>query len=463
MAIAKTTTLVTPEKVKYQRESVLPAPQPIAVDTQYTPRASLLQYVSGARWSVNYYKQIKTSENATESFNINRLSPYQQYEKIENFEIKVTGSLENSYNGDLAQHDVSGSGLIYPTIVPATGDVFIADIGDGQSGIFSIENINVKSYFKDTVYEIEYKLAHQLTSELLDKLEACVVRNTYYERAYADYGANPRLEIEQHGFFKRIVTWQKHIVHHYFNMFFNNEYQTFLIPIKGQVIYDPFIVEFITRIWSIDDCSQLMDLKVYNRDTGNNNKVTTIWDVILENNYYLISTCRNRFAAIPKTQFKTSHRSLMGVAYSRLEYIYHPITVMNGKSNIVEIYEGNILTLPESYAEYTNKHVFTLNITKLPGIGFVHSDLQELLPVPDAKKYGTFDTYLLSPAFYNRDVKEMSKVERMLTDVLQEKSIEAKELIPILEDVMNWGDVEQFYYIPLLVALSKSALGDLSQ
>ena len=76
---------------------------------------------------------------------------------------------------------------------------------------------------------------------------------------------------------------------------------------------------------------------------------------------------------------------------------------------------------------------------------------------------GSFDTYVLSPAFYQNTKSEMSKVELLLTAAFKEEHVNAKELLPILEDVINWGEMERFYYIPLLTALSRSALGDLTQ
>ena len=128
MAIVKTRELYVDKKPELLRPSVLPPPKPIAVDTKYTPRNSLLQYVSGARWIVTYYKQIKTSEEASEAYNINRPAPYQQYQKIENFEIRVTSPIQATPDNQSSTFTVNGVGLIYPSIVPDHGDTFIADV-----------------------------------------------------------------------------------------------------------------------------------------------------------------------------------------------------------------------------------------------------------------------------------------------------------------------------------------------
>lgn len=463
MAIATPVTVVKQDPPELQRREVVVKPKPLPVDTKYESRQHLLQYVSGARWIVNYYKQIRTADDASEAFNINRPTPYQQYDKIENFEIRVTSALQNSPDNANASQTITGVGLIYPSIVPDHGDQFVADIGDGQTGLFNIKEVTQKSHYRDTVYEIEYELTSFLTHELLAKLEESVVVKHYYERSYADYGANPKLDVEQHGLFKKISAWQSKITKHYFDSFFVQEYDTFLVPGQGKVVYDPFIVEFIQKLWSVSDLPQLQDLRVYSRDTSQNKYLKTIWDVIAENDNYMLAVVKKQFGIIPKRSFVTGYGSLLNFSTGRLDFIYHPAIVNDVTLGKIHLPTIGDIQIPKFETEYATPRKFSLPITKLPGMGFVHPELQQHVPIPDAKKYGTYDTYVLSPAFYDKDYKNMSKVERILMDTLDEKPTDAKSLIPILEDCINWGDLERFYYIPLLYALSRSALGDLSQ
>lgn len=463
MAIATPVTVVKKDPPELVRPEVVVRPKPLPVDTKYEPRRHLLQYISGARWIVNYYKQIITKDDAAESFNVNRPTPYQQYDKIENFEIRVTSPLQNSPNNEEASQAVSGVGIIYPSIVPAYGDIFLADIGDGQTGMFSIREVTQKSRLRDTAYEIEYDLVNVVTHELLQKLEDAVVVRHYYERSYADYGANPKLDIEQHGLFKRITTWQDKITKHYFDSFYSQEYDTFLVPMPGMVVYDPFIVEFIQKLWSVDDLDKMRYLRVYDRDTSKNKFLRTIWDVIANTDNYMLATVKKKFGVIPRKLFNINYGSVMSFATGRLDYIYHPVEVRDEYLGKMTLHSIGDIVFPNYYSDFAIPRKFTLAMRKLPGMGFVHPDFLETPEAPDAKKLSTYNTYVLSPAFYDKDYKNMSKVERILTDTLDEKPTDAKSLLPILEDCINWGEVERFYYIPLLYALSRSALGDLSQ
>lgn len=463
MAIAKTEKLIVDKVPELVRKEVLPAPKPITTDTKYEARSSLLQYISGSSWRVTYYKQIKTHEEASEAFNINRPAPYQQYKKIENFEIRVTSPLSNSPDNEKSTLSIQGVGLIYPSIIPDHGDTFVADIGDGRMGVFNVFEVTQKSHLKDTVYEIEYHIVAWLDHELLKELDEKVVSNAYYERSYSDYGANPVLNEEEHGLFNKITKWQSMIVRHYFDSFFSAEYRTFLVPLPGMVVYDPFIVEFIRRIWSSQDIPELRHLKVYNRDNNTNHFMRTIWDSIIDNDVYSIARAKTKFGMIPKRLFKTGAPGLMALQYSRLDYVYHPIHYIDERCGIIEIPNIGKANFTEHFSEFSTPRELTIKITKLPGLGFVHPDLHQFVPAPDAKRYGTFDTYLLSEAFYKNDRKNMSVIEKILMDIFEEKDTDAKAFIDVMNQVINWGEVERFYYIPLLYAMSRAILGGLTR
>lgn len=463
MPIAREEKVVVPVQPTKVREQVMPPPKPIEVDTKYETRRHLLQYIQGSRWIVTYYKQVLTGETIGEAFNYHRPEPYQQYEKIENFEIRVSTPLTVTADSDKSTMLGEGNGVIYPSIYPTVGDTFIADIGDGRKGLFNIKNVTQKSHLRDSAFEIDYDLVNWLDHDTYQKLERCVVATFHYERSYADYGANPKLDMEQHGLYKKLNAWQFSAARHYFDSFFSTEYDTFLVPYPNQVVYDPFIVEFIQKLWSTEDIPDILKLRVYNRDNSYNLHTRTLWDVLLHNDKYGLQTAQSKFAMMSTRQFLTGNTGLVGITYSRLEWVYHPYKAFDSKRGQFTLPNLGIVTLPSFHQEKEAAQPLTLKMTKLPGLGFVHPDLKEAQDIPDAKKFGTFDTYVLSPAFYNQDRKQMSKVERMVMDMLEEKPLDAKALLPILDDSFYWGEVERFYYIPLLTLLSRVALGDLSQ
>lgn len=462
MPIAKEERVVVPLQPTKVREAVMPPPKPLEVDTKYETRRNLLQYIQGSRWIVTYYKQVLTNEATGEPFNINRPSPYQQYEKIENFEIRVSTPLTVTADSDKSTMLGEGNGIIYPSIYPTYGDTFIADIGDGRKGLFNIKNVTQKSHLRDTAFEIDYDLVNWLDHDTYAAIENCVVATFHYERSYADYGANPKLDMEQHGLYKKLNAWQRSSARHYFDSFFSTEYDTFLIPWQNRIVYDPFIVEFIQKLWSTEDIPDILKLRIYNRDNAYNLHLRTIWDVLLDNDKYALQTAQTKFAMMSTRQFFTGNPGLAGITYSRLEWIYHPYKAFDPTHGLFTLPNLGITQLPSYHQDREVSQPLTLKMTKLPGLGWTPPENNQQA-IPDAKKFGTYETYVLSPAFYQQDRKQMSKVERLVMDMLEEKPVDAKTLLPILESSFYWGEVERFYYIPLLTLLARVALGDLSQ
>jgi hypothetical protein len=63
--------------------------------------------------------------------------------------------------------------------------------------------------------------------------------------------------------------------------------------------------------------------------------------------------------------------------------------------------------------------------------------------------------YILSSAFYTRDNTNLSLLESLLLDYIDFKIIAARDILKVCDDILNWGHVERFYYIPLLLLLIK--------
>lgn len=68
------------------------------------------------------------------------------------------------------------------------------------------------------------------------------------------------------------------------------------------------------------------------------------------------------------------------------------------------------------------------------------------------------DCYVFSKWFYERAEQGQSKLEVQTNLMLQGKSVDLDVLTAICEDVKNWGLLERFYYVPVLMVLIKVAI-----
>ena len=122
------------------------------VDSKVTPYAALLTHIEGSSWFVDYYSQVLGADDDVTPYQPTQSAIYQQYLLIKKFELKLQGSLSVSDDSDTSVMTVTGSATVYPYMKPNKGDAFIADIGDGRVGQFTVDGITKQTILKETCY-----------------------------------------------------------------------------------------------------------------------------------------------------------------------------------------------------------------------------------------------------------------------------------------------------------------------
>ena len=129
----------TPQEIK-TIEIASPNTAVIATDNRYTPRINLITHVSGSEWIVNYYSQILTTDSQLSGQQLSLNATNQQYKKINQFKFKVSSPLTTSQNTEDNSMEVVGESIIPNFIIPNVGDMFVADLGEGNIGVFKINS-----------------------------------------------------------------------------------------------------------------------------------------------------------------------------------------------------------------------------------------------------------------------------------------------------------------------------------
>ena len=70
----------------------------------------------------------------------------------------------------------------------------------------------------------------------------------------------------------------------------------------------------------------------------------------------------------------------------------------------------------------------------------------------------TNDSYVLSPAFFERKLTDCTRFERDIWDILDKKPVSREQIYEYCKMYHKWGRLEQFYLGPFLLMLIKYAL-----
>lgn len=425
--------------------------RPIAVDSKVEPPGILLTHVEGAKWiAKEYYSQLTTADTEVASQELDRPEVYQQYLRIRDLELRVSSPLQPVQDTDNKEFTVVGTANLFPGIIPANGDMFVADIGDGRTGIFVVTEIRQLSMLRATVYEISYELKDYANQELLQDLRDKISKDTTFVRDFYKYGKNPLLVDSEYSQYQQILEFKDQLPVTYFNAFFNHDLSTLLVPDQDGRVYDPFLTEIMVRLVDKDKHSKWRQVKCLNRDEEQGITLTTLWDSFYKQDEEILNYCSHESRIISPRYF-SAHPRFASVRYSGVDNVYYP--KQDSKPSIGDLAASvdRVFSRPVDIGD--------IIADVLDGIAYPGITLESLVPIKPVTVDGY---YVLSEAFYQIDYANMSLLEVLMTQYLDNQAIGFNALFTLCKGSTYWNRLEQFYYMPLLLLLLNKSIGDVN-
>lgn len=420
----------------------------VVVDTKYVPLSSLLTYIEGAAWTVTYYSQVLDKDNDIRAQDIELSGIYQQYTEINGMELKVTNVLQSSQDQSTNRMTVTGSANVYPFIIPNVGDMFAADVGDGREGIFRITTSEKKSLLKESIYFIEYSLLYYSDIDVVRRKDLVTksINSYFYVKDFLLHGQNPLLISEDFNAYEDLVSLYSEIAQNYFNSFFSNEYKTLILPGQTSIVYDHFLTEAVLTILNTRDVPQLMHIRKMNVDDDDYLKQPQLWKALVNRDLSLLDLS-NKTMGLVSTRSFFNDPMLNGIRFSGINYIVYPSRperLMNsGNQKQSKTLAISVIT------KVTSRSVSLTKLVQDKQLDINSNFVVNIKPV-------LFDAqYVFSNSFYTTGV-DKSLIEILTLDYLNHKAINPVTLFKLVKEYKNWGALEQFYYLPVVLILIKS-------
>lgn len=427
------------------------------VDSRYTPLSALLTSIEGSHWTTDYYSQVVGDDNALVGQNVNRDAVYQQYKLIKRFELKVTQPLSTSQDQTQKTMLTTGGANVYPFLIPSEGDMFLADIGDGREGIFRIMSSERKSIYKETCYFVEYELVNYSTDELRHDLNSKVVETIYFVKDFLQYGQDPMLTHSEWEVFHDLAYWADERIRLWCRMFLSNEFKVFVLPGQPEPTFDRFLAKAIKMVFDSKDSELMLYARILNTDDDDVMRAFSVWDAMLERDRNIMQYV---FRKTGLTLARNFDRDAMheGVHYSGLHYLVYPkdayVAVdyqMWPRNKPIADEQVVNTTLPMSMIN-TQLAGFDAALTPVPPISGGVTDNPPIHPI------NMDEGYIFSPAFYDQAVTGQSQLEVQVNLYIDRKALDNRILLSLCEGFQKWGQLERFYYLPVLLILVKSAI-----
>ena len=441
---------------------VAPSYRHSVVDTTLTPHSSLITYIEGSNFYGDWYSQIVSGDEELSEFQPNQMPPYQQYHKIIKLQTKLPDSLSFSTDAETNVLTVSGTLTLFPHLIPNRGDVFIADVGDGRAGQFTVTNATQLSYFKETCYSVDIVLARWVDAALIAKLDERVVKTSYFVSDFLIYGKNPIIGEERLIAQSTIATFRKELFALYNTQFFSNEFHSYLAPGQTESAYDPYVNRAIRGIYDTREHPNLLKLRMQNVDGLDNTVQYSLYDAIIYRDRTRLAEAFREYMVM-STSFFNSHINYKAIYYSGIK------NVICAKTNVLNVDHEYTQTYPLAGNQLQNLNDFAIDVasayyinaideflypgdTPLPPTSVFIADEVPLIHAIVSTPY-----YVFSEAFYNNDYAGFSKLEHLVSVYLDTGDINRTVLYATCQSVRAWGRLERYFYIPVLLILLKAS------
>lgn len=430
----------------------------VTVDTKFTPRESLLTHLEGQAWQIDYYHQVITRDSGTKGQQIGLNGVYQPYELIRGLEIKVTSPLSAVKDETNKEFATGGSANFYAitNLVPNEGDMFIADIGDGNEGVFQITKAVKKTMFSSSPYEIDYIMIDDNDHVRSSDLNGKVVSTKLFRLDYLRDGYNPLLSDGQaHAIVDLEDTYQR-LLAFYFADFYSREHRTLIVPNQGLATYDPFVTKFIANIIDITAHPLMAELTQLNVSQDQAMYEMTIWNCLERLDVRMMQIVAQEMGIVPVKQFYT-RPMFNSVYYTKIKQVVYPCQFPTNVDEGYKRHRPRPATEPYHegsvrFRELKRQIPITDLITDTAEGPYYHdeSDMQ-----PHIKAVTEDSYYVFSEEFYNhvRSKVPLSKLEHLTLTALKGEKIDVVKLLDVCETAMDWDNVERFYFFPVLFLL----------
>lgn len=412
------------------------------------PLSSLIAYIEGAPYYCDYFKQVVSEHNDLREIDPGQANVYQQYERINGLEIRVSTPLNTNYDGDTGITTVSGGGIVYPFMIPNIADYFVSDADDHRKGLFRITNVERKTFNRDSAFYVDYEMVGYIDAlgALYSDLESKVIREYHFSKERLLEGLQPVLRSSQYEQLDSLRQRFDEITRYYLKTFFNKQYTTLIIPGQTSAIYDSFLVDFIFKLIDSFQYEELRHMRQYSIDKDPFMQQPQLWDLLLRKDFNGLASCNKKMSQVSKYTFGSSG-FIHGIFFSNIDYIVYPVN-----PDLTMLLENN----PEAK---------TVDLEVLNEPTNVYGTLAELILHQYVSGTNTYpyiplvtadDYYVLSQAFYTQ-TGPMTVIEILVKDYLKHQPINLDMLLALCNAYTSFGRLEQYYYGPILMVLLKEA------
>ncbi len=383
-------------------------------------RHDIIQHIDGMEWEVNYYNQERRVNDPYAPHDVLTTATLQSYNKIKRLILYTQSPIPQ---GEVK--DVTGEAIIDAGFTPNIDDVFITELLGGRIGIFEITQVDIKTYNLHNAYFVSFKLKYfaDTDASVYNNIATKVTREYTYNKDYMTTLSSPIILSSDYDTVGEYRVHLKRLMEYYINTFLDKE-RKMLVPLLANTTrcYDPILMALVKKVFSISDTRLL--LEVFFKEDPVVPIGTSIYTAIINRDIVLLDMCKQTASYTPVSELHRRYGIIGNIAYPGIDYI--------------------CTLAKESLA---------------PPMEWVPNTVDKMFTAPVADN--TENTYVFSRNFYDKDVERCGILERETINYLRGGVVTNTVMDIMLSEYMLWSYHDQYYGIPILVAIIKNKMVNL--
>lgn len=212
--------------------------------------ADLKGFAEGSHISVTYYKQSYAESDVKgigKDPDIYAHKTHKSSLKIHGFEIRLLGSMNYEHDAQDNVNRLTGEAVTYPGFQPEQGDKFIYEVETGKFGEFEISEIPTRMSIKSSTYfKIQFTLTHWMSPERAKILDEFVISEAWFDKQRFLNEPGALLYHNEYVEMKFMELQSAQLVTYYNAKFLDKTLMyTFMRP---DGVYDPYVTDFMLKI-----------------------------------------------------------------------------------------------------------------------------------------------------------------------------------------------------------------------
>jgi len=437
MAIVRIT---NPEETPTQEEATIPDHVSSCVTQDEHEVKSLINYIGGQPWSVEYYRQILGADDPAQQHDSNYSPTIQHYELIHNLVFRVIDPIGGGSTDTNNVSVLEGSSVYIAEVPPNPGDMFTVELLGNRPALFTVTSVTRRSYNLSSLYVIDYTLVlftdNTAGANELASLNEKVLREFYYSDESKKTIPGTELDC-----IKDLYVIKKGLMDWYMRLFIERESNTLLLPKQENGRYfDNYIAEYIVGTNNVMEIPEIANINLLENNHDHCMRRPTIWTALKYHDIRMLYHCDSIMGQLSVGRLQ-GYRYTNMMRYGWVDYIIYPI-----ENNPTLAYDNTCLEAEP------------LALNEVSSYG---RDLSHLFQSPTDPRHIPLVTedefYVFRKEFYTGN-GELTLFEQLTRDFISTGKCDSEKLLMVAQRYRDWGLLEQFYYIPILFTLIKGQL-----